>query len=210
MSAAAALPSDRSDYPPIRDYALIGDGRTAALVDRGGSIDWLCLPDLDSPSVLAALLDRDRGGSFLLRPAQAFEASRRYLPGSNILETTFTTATGEARVVDALTLAGPGLEPGRELVRQVDGISGHVAFEFALRPRFDYGRRNPRLRVRGGCGYAVDRSTALALLAWPDAQLAADDEAITGQLTVAAGERQCPFARAGAAVEPVEDVQPRP
>ena len=189
MSAAAALPSDRCAYRPIRDYALIGDGRTAALVDRGGSIDWLCLPDLDSPSVLAALLDRDRGGSFLLRPAHAFEASRRYLPGSNILETTYTTEAGEARVIDALTLAGPGLEPGRELVRQIEGISGHVAFELALRPRFDYGRHRPRLQVHRGSGHAVDRSTALALLAWPDAQLAADDHAITGQLTVAAGER---------------------
>jgi GH15 family glucan-1,4-alpha-glucosidase len=179
VSAAERPLRSRSAYAPIRDYAAIGDGRTVALIERSGSIDWLCLPDLDSPSVFASVLDRDRGGRFLLRPATTFESERRYLDGSNLLETTFTTATGQARVLDVLTLAGAGLEPGRELVRRIEGISGEVTFELALEPRFDYGRRPPRLRVRGGCGYALDRTTALALLTWPDAQLALGDGAIT-------------------------------
>jgi hypothetical protein len=66
--------------------------------------------------VFAALLDHDRGGLFLLRPTAAFESEHRYLDGSNVLETTYTTAAGRARVIDALTLAGAALEPGRELV----------------------------------------------------------------------------------------------
>ncbi len=189
MSAAARRPHLPHDYPPIRDYAAVGDGRTVALIDRTGSVDWLCLPDLDSPSVFAALLDRDRGGFFALRPAVAFETQRRYLPGSNVLETTFTTETSEARLVDALTLAGAGLEPGRELVRQIEGVEGEIEFELVLRPRFDYGRRSPRLLVRDGCGYAVDRGTALALLVWPHAQLAVQGDTITGRVRVGAGAR---------------------
>src|SRR5262249_45057795 len=91
---------------PIADYGLLADCNTAPLVARTGPIDWLCLPRYDSGSVFGRILDRE-AGHWSIRPAGAFTSERRYLPGTLVLETTFTTETGVARVTDALLFA-PG------------------------------------------------------------------------------------------------------
>src|SRR5206468_1653050 len=84
---------------------------------KDGAIDWLCLPNLDSPSVFAAVLDAERGGSLVVQPAIPFESTRRYLPNTNVLETTFTTGRGAVRIVDAMPLPDHRLGPMRERAR---------------------------------------------------------------------------------------------
>ena len=153
-------------YADIRDYALIGDGRTAALVASDGAIDWLCLPNVDSPSVLGALLDEGRGGAFVVQPSIPFSSSRRYLPLTNVLETTFTTDRGVARTTDAMLLPTSGLSPMRELVRSIEGVSGRVPMRWSFSPRFQYGMEVPRCSMRGGFPVAESGGEAVALCHW--------------------------------------------
>ena len=144
----------------IADYALIGDSRSAALVSRHGSIDWLCWPRFDSRSVFARLLDEARGGHFAIHPSVPFRATRRYVGETNVLETTFTTDGGVVTLVDlmpALTEEEKRreLRPFRELLRRVQAVSGSVPMVAEYAPRPDYARRVPRLEGRGSgisCG----------------------------------------------------------
>ena len=175
-------------YAAIRDYAAIGDGRTVALVARDGAIDWLCLPNLDSPSTFGALLDAERGGSFALRPTTPFDSTRRYVPKTNVLEATFTTATGVVRVTDALTLPGPGLSPYRELARRVEALSGRVPMKWVVEPRFRYAAGRTTRERRAGVPVATAGRDAVAVCYWDAGAAAWDGEAITGSFTATEGQ----------------------
>jgi len=124
----------------IEDYAMLGNCRTAALVARNGSIDWLCLPRFDSGACFAALLGDENNGRWWLAPADPDAAcTRQYIDGSLVLETTWTTATGKARVIDFMPFAGDQVG----VTRIVEGIEGRVDFESRLTLRFDYGNALP-------------------------------------------------------------------
>ncbi|HEV3407817.1 MAG TPA: glycoside hydrolase family 15 protein [Gaiellaceae bacterium] len=174
-------------YAPIRDYAAVGDGRTVALIARDGSIDWLCLPDLDSPSVFGALLDAETGGRFALSPDVPYGAARRYTPGTNVLETTFTTASGSVRVTDAMTLPESGFAPYRELVRRVDGLSGRVPMGWRLEPRFEYGAAQPQVSSRAGVPTIANRRDALALLSWEAGERTVRADGVAGRFETSEG-----------------------
>jgi GH15 family glucan-1,4-alpha-glucosidase len=137
-----------SDYPPIAAYGLIGDCHTAALVSTEGSIDWYCVPRFDSGSCFGRLLDWERGGYCTIHPVdEEWQSFQEYVEDSLVLATTFRTPSGEARVLDCLTVPRDGpLHPHRQLLRVVEGQRGLTSFELRVVPRFDYGYLEPWLR----------------------------------------------------------------
>ena len=189
MDAPAVLPPGRVDgYAPIRDYAAIGDGRTVALVARDGSIDWLPFPSIDSPTVFGALLDAGRGGAFTLAPDHPSEVSRRYVPGTNILETTFSTDSGAVSVTDAMTVPAGGLVPLRELARQVRGLRGAVPMTWRVEPRFGYGGARTRVGRRGAVPVAEAGADAVAVCSFEAGDPAIEEGSISGRFEIRAGE----------------------
>jgi GH15 family glucan-1,4-alpha-glucosidase len=139
-------------FSPIADYALIGDGHSAALVSRDGSIDWCCLPRFDAGSAFGRLLDPDRGGYCSIRPSGSgpWESTREYLDGTLVLATTFRGPPGEAKLTDCFALRdGVGAPARREILRVIEGRRGAIEFEVRIAPRFDYGEVRPCIRRSG-------------------------------------------------------------
>src|SRR5262245_13433070 len=125
-------------YQPIEHYGIIGNMRTAALVGMDGSLDWLCLPHFDSPSVFAALLDDRKGGRFRIAPAgDNFRRKQFYWPDTPILITRFLHEDGVGEVEDYMPVGGVGAALG-ELIRRVRVVRGSMAFRLECRPAFDY------------------------------------------------------------------------
>jgi GH15 family glucan-1,4-alpha-glucosidase len=137
MAAPDAHPGEAR--PAIEDYAAIGDGHTVALVSRDGSIDWLCLPRFDSPSCFTHLLGDPDASRWLLTVRDEATVRRQYLDDTNVLETTYTTADGEVRVIDFM----PTGDRRADVVRRVEGVRGTVGLRHELVIRFDYGQIRP-------------------------------------------------------------------
>lgn len=137
-------PANRIDgYADLRSYAAIGDGRTVALISLDGTVDWFPAPNLSTPPAFAAILDAPHGGRIEFRPVDDFTVTRRYVPGTNVLQTTFTTADGVARMTDALVTGVAGRLPWAELARRVDGIRGSVAMTWSVAPGTVLGNASP-------------------------------------------------------------------
>jgi GH15 family glucan-1,4-alpha-glucosidase len=153
-TAAAGRGIDREDasMPLIEDYGLIGDTRTAALVAKNGSIDWLCLPHFDSPACFAALLGDQGHGHWQISPAGPVTEMRRSYQGDTlILETEFHTAEGVVRLVDCM----PPRQHGPDVIRVVEGVRGRVPMRMELVIRFDYGSIVPWVRQVDGALHAI-------------------------------------------------------
>jgi GH15 family glucan-1,4-alpha-glucosidase len=126
-------------YQPIENYGIIGDGNTVALIGLNGSIDFMCLPHFDSPSIFAALLDDKNGGFFSIRPVlQDMSTKQLYLPDTNVLLTRFLSEEGVGEITDFMPVEV--LNRGNELIRRVTTVRGQVKYQMCCEPRFNYGR----------------------------------------------------------------------
>jgi GH15 family glucan-1,4-alpha-glucosidase len=180
-------PARTDGYAPIRDYAVIGNKRTAALVALDGSIDWLCLPTLGDASVFGALLDSRRGGRFALAPSVPFRVRRRYLPGTNVLETTFVTDEGTVTVTDALSRPIARGLLWNQLIRRIDGVAGAVPLRWAVEPRFAYGSADGRPERRAGVPLLVHGRDVLAVQSFGAGEATHDGATIRGEFTARDG-----------------------
>jgi GH15 family glucan-1,4-alpha-glucosidase len=141
----------------IQDYAIIGDCRSAALISRGGSLDWLCWPRFDSPSIFAAILDEDKGGRFLIAPQGAFRSERSYQRETNVLVTRFIAPGGELELTDFMPVleeeeAHRTLRPEHELLRLLRCVRGSLEVEIVFDPRPRYATRTVRVESLGKLG----------------------------------------------------------
>ena len=168
----------------IEDYALIGDCETAALVDRNGSIDWLCWPDFSSQACFAALLGTAENGYWKIAPAEGqWTTTRRYRAHTLILETTFEHADGSFRLIDFM----PVRQTHSRIVRIVEGIRGSVSVRMELALRFDYGKTVPWVtHVRGGVRAVAGPNLAILRASVP---VRGEDLKTVAEFTIGKGER---------------------
>ncbi len=191
-------------YKPIEDYGVIGDMRSAALVGTDASIDWFCYPRFDSPSLFAAILDDEKGGSFRLAPPCP-EATRKqlYWPETNVLVTRFLAPEGVAEVRDFMPV-----EPGRRgehprLMRVARSIRGTVPFRLECRPAFDYAREPHTLEVEGRRATFRGRRSGLTLQLDATVSLEAQGDAAVATFELSADREACFVLH-----EPTEDGPP--
>jgi GH15 family glucan-1,4-alpha-glucosidase len=206
--AGSRATSLNSPFPPIADYGFLSDCHTGALVASDGSIEWMCLPHFDCPSVFGAMLDRG-AGSWRVGPYGVYvPAGRRYIPGTNIIETTWMTPQGWIRVIDALTI-GPwhdnkhgsshtrpptDYDADHLLVRMIECIQGQVQVEIVCEPMLDYGATPAQWSVvqsgeEGVCMMdATDDVTAFRMFS--DIRMGIEGNRSHGRHTMAEGEKR--------------------
>ncbi len=185
-----AVPARQGDpYPPIEDHGIIGNMRTAALVAMDGSINWLCLPRFDSPSVFGALLDHAKGGHFRIFPAaEGFTYQQYYWPSTNVLVTRFRSSDGAAELTDFMPMGESKQRDACPLIRRVTSVRGSQLFRLECQPAFDYGRESHRTELNPAG--ALFRSKTLSLGLSSPIPLRSAGKGISAQFTLNEGESQ--------------------
>jgi GH15 family glucan-1,4-alpha-glucosidase len=175
-------------YQPIENYGLIGDLHTVALVGMNGSIDWLCLPRFDSPSVFAAILDDEKGGRFSIAPeGEGLRHRQYYWPETNVLVTRFLSPDGVGQITDFMPVGlGPDATGRHQVIRRVQTVRGQLRYRMECRPAFDYGRATHSVEVDSGG--ATFRSPDLTLGLRTERELETRDGGVTSEFVLGEGE----------------------
>lgn len=145
----------------IQDYAIIGNGRSAALVSKDGSIDWLCWPRFDSPSLFAKILDQEVGGNWQISPTSLLQTKRKYIEETNVLQTHFSTDSGNIILTDFMPCFSEeeikhSMQPEHEIIRRIECENGEAEIQIKYNPRPNYGRENPILHDVGKLGLRME------------------------------------------------------
>jgi GH15 family glucan-1,4-alpha-glucosidase len=183
-------------YLPIENYGVIGDLRSVALVGKNGSIDWLCLPNFDSPSIFGAILDDAKGGSFCLAVDGEPAVKQMYLPNTNVLVTRFFTDAGMGEVTDFMSVAreagGETEQSSRQVVRVAKAIRGALPFRMTCRPAFDYARQSHEIEMGAdGCS-ALFHTPAQQFVLKSSHALRRENDAVIAEVTLK-GDEQAVF-----------------
>ena len=175
-------------YEPIENYGVIGDLQTVALVGMNGSIDFMCFPHFDSPSIFAALLDHKKGGCFQLAPILRGEHRKQiYFPDTNMLLTRFLSADGVAEVSDFMPIKAEG--HAHHLVRRAKAVRGELTFRMICAPAFDYGRAGHKVEAkRGEVLFTSEAADRLALRLRTSLPVRIENGAVIAEFNLAAGE----------------------
>ncbi|MBC8129339.1 MAG: glycoside hydrolase family 15 protein [Rhizobiaceae bacterium] len=185
------MTSRREGYLPLNGYAALGDGRSVALSGADGSIDWWCVPNIDSPPLFDRILDAEDGGRFSIIPDEPFEVERRYREGSNVHETIFTTMSGRAMLTESMNSGSAGRLPWCELARRVEGLSGTVRFAVEIRFGTRAGTCSPYL-VPNRNGTVFHAGSVLGLIRRSSGVVVdrEDDLVFRASIAVGSGDRQ--------------------
>jgi GH15 family glucan-1,4-alpha-glucosidase len=201
-----------AEISKIQDYAIIGNGRSAALISRNGSLDWLCWPRFDSPSIFGAIIDPNIGGYWSIRPENGSQITRRYINNTNVLETSFSNGSGTIVLTDFMPVTSEKeknrrLWPEHELIRLIRCEAGEGPVVVNFDPRLDYGRTTPFIQDAGKLGWRIEAGANVFALC-SDIGLVSNAEGLSAKFRLKAGDKiafSLTFSSEGPAVLPPLD-----
>ncbi len=188
-TSSRPAPERVAGYLGLREYALLGDGRSCVLVGSDGAVDWWALPTMDAAPTFGAVLDAEHGGQVVVRPTGRYDVSREYVDGGGVLATTFRTPSGAVRILDSLNLTAGGSLPWSEFARRIEGLEGEVEMEWRVQPGDRFTTTAPWPHRREGTPLITVGRQQLAVVLDQAGSAELDGGGVAGRFTARAGRR---------------------